>query len=92
MDRIRKPYDSGCYTSPLEPFRFYVPFADVAYYYYHYHHHRRKLFHTCPNKHCPSARCANAANVVGKDLDVFALGAVSLCYIYTHQPEINIIS
>jgi hypothetical protein len=30
----------------------------------------------------PSARCAYAANVVGKDLDIFALGAVSLNYIY----------
>jgi hypothetical protein len=29
------------------------------------------------------ARCAYAANVaVGKDLDIFALGAVSLNYIY----------
>jgi hypothetical protein len=41
------------------------------------------LFCTCPsNKHCPSAQCAYAANVVGKDLDIFALGAVSLNYIY----------
>jgi hypothetical protein len=41
------------------------------------------LFCACPsNKHCHSARCAYAANVVGKDLDIFALGAVSLNYIY----------
>jgi hypothetical protein len=31
------------------------------------------LFGVCPsNKHCPSARCAYA---VGKDLDIFAIGA-----------------
>jgi hypothetical protein len=41
------------------------------------------LFCACPsNKHCPSARCAYAANVVGKNLDIFALGAVSLNCIY----------
>jgi hypothetical protein len=42
------------------------------------------LFCACPsNKHCPSARWAYAANVaVGKDLDIFALGAVALNYIY----------
>jgi hypothetical protein len=35
----------------------------------------------CPsNKHCP-ARCAYAANAVGKDLDVFAIGAVPLNHI-----------
>jgi hypothetical protein len=33
-------------------------------------------------KHCPSAQCAYAANVMGKDLDIFALGAISLNYIY----------
>jgi hypothetical protein len=28
----------------------------------------------CPsNNHCPSARCAYAANAVGKDLDIFAV-------------------
>jgi hypothetical protein len=37
------------------------------------------LFYACPsNKHCPPARWAYAANVVGKDLDIFALGAVLL--------------
>jgi hypothetical protein len=30
---------------------------------------------------CPSSRCALAANVVGKDLDIFAGGAVSLNHI-----------
>jgi hypothetical protein len=29
---------------------------------------------------------------VGKDLDIFAIGAVSLNHIYTHQPKtVNII-
>jgi hypothetical protein len=41
------------------------------------------LLGACPsNKHCPSARCAYAANVVGKYLDIFALGAVYLNYMY----------
>jgi hypothetical protein len=30
------------------------------------------------NKHCPSSRCANAANAVGKSLDIFTVRAVSL--------------
>jgi hypothetical protein len=30
------------------------------------------------NKHCLSARCLYAANTVRKDLDIFAIGAVSL--------------
>jgi hypothetical protein len=30
---------------------------------------------------CPSAQCAYASNVVGKDIDVFAVGAVSLNHI-----------
>jgi hypothetical protein len=39
-------------------------------------------FGVCPsNKHCPCARCAYAANVVGKDVDIFAIGAVSLNHI-----------
>jgi hypothetical protein len=34
------------------------------------------LFGVCPsNKHCPSARCAYAANAVGKDFDIFSVGA-----------------
>jgi hypothetical protein len=41
-----------------------------------------QLFGVCAsNKHCPSARCAYAANAVGKDLDIFAVGAVSLRHI-----------
>jgi hypothetical protein len=38
------------------------------------------LFFAYPSyKHCPSARCAYAANVaVGKDLDIFAVGAVAI--------------
>jgi hypothetical protein len=50
------------------------------------------LFCTCPsNKHCPSDRCAYAANVVGKDIDIFALGAVSLNYIYTSNCKQNLL-
>jgi hypothetical protein len=30
------------------------------------------------NKRSPSARCVYASNVVGKDLDIFPIGAVSL--------------
>jgi hypothetical protein len=41
------------------------------------------LFWACPsNKHCPFVRCAYAANVVGKHLDIFALGTFSLKCIY----------
>jgi hypothetical protein len=41
-----------------------------------------QLFGVCPsNKHCPSARCAYAANTVGKDLDIFAVRYVSLRHI-----------
>jgi hypothetical protein len=47
------------------------------------------LFGVCPsNEHCPSARCAYAANVVGKDLDIFVIGAVTLNHIYAHQHKI----
>jgi hypothetical protein len=37
-------------------------------------------FCACPsNKHCPFARCASATNLaVGKDLDVFVVGVVSI--------------
>jgi hypothetical protein len=39
-------------------------------------------FSVCPsNKHCPSARCAYAANAVVKYLDIFAIGAVSFNHI-----------
>jgi hypothetical protein len=31
--------------------------------------------------------CAYAANAVGKDLDIFALGTVSLNHIFTQQPK-----
>jgi hypothetical protein len=34
-------------------------------------------------KHCPSARCAYAANLVGKDINISANGAVSLDHIVT---------
>jgi hypothetical protein len=48
-----------------------------------------QLFGVCPfNKHCPSARCAYAANAVGKDLDIFAVRDVSLNHIFTQQPKI----
>jgi hypothetical protein len=40
------------------------------------------------NKHCPSARCAYAADAVGESLHIFVIGAVSLNHIYTHQPKI----
>jgi hypothetical protein len=41
------------------------------------------MFNVCTsNKYCPSARCVYAANVVGKDLDIFAVGAVSLIGLY----------
>jgi hypothetical protein len=41
------------------------------------------LFGVCPsNKHCP-ARCAYAAKAVGKYLDIFTVGAVSLNHICT---------
>jgi hypothetical protein len=47
-----------------------------------------QLFGVCPsNKHSP-ARCAYPANAVGKDLDMFALGNVSLNHIFTKQPKI----
>jgi hypothetical protein len=39
------------------------------------------------NKCCP-ARCACAANAVGKDLDIFAVGAISLNHVDRHQPKI----
>jgi hypothetical protein len=36
-------------------------------------------FGACPShEHCPSARYAYAANVVSTDLDIFAIGTVSL--------------
>jgi hypothetical protein len=51
-----------------------------------------QLFGVCPsNKHCPSARCANAANAVGKDLDIFAIGAVNLNRIYLIDLKLLII-
>jgi hypothetical protein len=57
-------------------------YKDYYYYYYYYYHYY------CPsNKHCPSARCAYAANAVGKDLDIFALGTISLNHIFTQQSK-----
>jgi hypothetical protein len=48
-----------------------------------------QLIGVCPsNKHCPSARCAYAANAVGKDLDIFAVGDICLNHICTHQSKI----
>jgi hypothetical protein len=39
-------------------------------------------FSVCPSKnHCPSAQCTYAANMVGRDLDVFAVGAIFLNHI-----------
>jgi hypothetical protein len=62
-----------CCTSLLENVRLRVPT-----------HHVRDFstFSVCPSyKHCPSARCAYAANAVAKDLDIIAVGAVSLYHI-----------
>jgi uncharacterized protein YuzB (UPF0349 family) len=41
------------------------------------------------NKHCPSARCACANNMMGKNLDIFELGAVSHCDIYAQNCQQN---
>jgi hypothetical protein len=50
------------------------------------------LFGVCPsNKHCPSARCAYAANAVGKNLDIFGIGAISFNKLYTQPKIVNII-
>jgi hypothetical protein len=48
------------------------------------------MFGVCPsNKHCPSARCAYAANVVGKDLDKYLQSEAFLSItFYTHLPKI----
>jgi hypothetical protein len=41
------------------------------------------IFRVCPsNKHCISARCAYAATVVGKGLDISAIGAVFLNHVF----------
>jgi hypothetical protein len=48
---------------------------ELNYYYYYYYY-------------CPSAGCAYAANAVGTDLDIFAIGAISLNHVYTRQPKI----
>jgi hypothetical protein len=64
------------------------------YYYYYYYHHLREfsLFCTRPsNKRCPSAQCAYAAKEVDKDLDIFALGTVSINCIYAPSSRQNII-
>jgi hypothetical protein len=56
-----------------------------------------QLFGFCSsNKNCPSARCTYAANAAGKDLDIFALRAVSLNHIllnlkfliFVHTPNV----
>jgi hypothetical protein len=40
------------------------------------------IFSVSPsNNRCPSARCAYAANAVGRDFDIFAVGVVSLGHI-----------
>jgi hypothetical protein len=52
-------------TSLLENISLHVPARHVKDF---------SRFGVCPsNKHCLSARCAYAANVVGKDLDIFAV-------------------
>jgi hypothetical protein len=60
-------------TSLLENVSFRVPTRHVRDF--------SKLSACHSNKHCPSAPCAYAANVVGKHLDIFAVGAVSLYHI-----------
>jgi hypothetical protein len=41
-------------------------------------HRDLSTFSVCPsNKHSPSAQCAYVASVVGKDIDIFAIRAVS---------------
>jgi hypothetical protein len=58
------------YTSILENVSLRVPPSNLEEF---------ALFCACPsNTHCHSARCAYAVNVVGKFLDIFALGAVHL--------------
>jgi hypothetical protein len=53
------------------------------------------LFGVCPcNKHCPSARCAYAANAVSKDLDIFVsepfLSVINLKLLisFVHNPTV----
>jgi hypothetical protein len=54
--------------------------------------HRVPTRNVCPsNKLYPSARCAYAAKVVGKDLNIFAIGAISLNHIYNNLSKILII-
>jgi hypothetical protein len=60
-------------TSLLENVSIHVPTRHVKDF---------STFSVCPsNKHCPSAWCTYVPNVVGKDLDIFAAGAVSLYHI-----------
>jgi hypothetical protein len=48
----------------------------------HSSHSGLSLFDVCPsNKHCPCARCANAASAVGKDLDIFAIVTIYLNHV-----------
>jgi hypothetical protein len=60
-------------TSHFENVNLYVPPSTLREF---------SLFCACPNKHCLSARCTFAANMIGKDLDIFALGTVYLNCIY----------
>jgi hypothetical protein len=62
------------FTSALENVSLCVPPSNLREF---------SLFPTYPsNKDCP-AWCAYAANMVGKNLNISALGAISLDYIYT---------
>jgi hypothetical protein len=46
------------------------------------------LFGVCPsNKHCPSARCAYAANA-GVKISTYLQLQPFLCHIYIHEPKI----
>jgi hypothetical protein len=56
----------------------------MHYYYYYYYYCVNSFLSCCicrSNIHCPSARRAYAANVKGKDLEIFAVGAASLIHI-----------
>jgi hypothetical protein len=49
------------------------------------------LFNVCPLcKNCPSARCASAANIVSRDIDVFGTKNVLLNYILYYNINISI--
>jgi hypothetical protein len=68
-------------TSLLETVSLRVPASNLR--------HFSKFGVSSSDKHCP-APCVYAAKVMGKDLDIFAIGVVSLIHtsIYSHVPKI----